>query len=174
MRDELTIVQHGEWTETEKFLERCLHIFKSGVLDKYGEWGVAALEYYTPKRTGLTAASWGYDVKIGNDTIEIHWTNTNIQNGQNVALILQTGHATANGGYFQGIDYINPALEPVFEAIAEDAQNEIEGLSDAIGTSFKTAWNNGGKMAFNFAKDKALDFIGEKEINYLNKHYTVK
>lgn len=116
----------GSWDSTEMFLEQWAEVFKNGILDKYGQMGVDYLELYTPKRTGLTSRSWSYDIKWDYDgTVELIFSNSNIQNGQNVALILQLGHATAGGGYFQGIDYINPALAPVFELMANQAYEEV-------------------------------------------------
>lgn len=120
------ITQKGNWDSTTRFLEQWAEVFKNGILNKYGEMGVAYLELYTPKRTGLTSKSWSYDIKWGYDgTIELQFNNSNIQQGQNIALILQLGHATAGGGYFQGIDYINPALKPVFEMMSQQAYEEV-------------------------------------------------
>lgn len=120
----------GKWTETEKILERLLNIIGSGKLDKYGEMGVEALREATPKKTGLTAASWYYEIYEDESTgsLVISWNNDNVQQGQRIAVILQEGHATRGGGYFEGIDYINPALESVFGKIAEDAYKEVWGV----------------------------------------------
>ena len=95
-------------------------------LSKYGEMGVKALEEATPKRTGKTAASWSYEIENSNGKYNIYWTNSNMAREQiSIALLIQYGHATGNGYYVQGIDYINPALKPVFDKIAKDAWEEV-------------------------------------------------
>ena len=103
--------------------------FKKGVtavdLDKYGNQGVAALSSATPVDTGLTAASWYYEIEQKPGSTVITFCNSNIQNGIPIAIILQYGHATGNGGWVQGRDYINPALRPVFDKIAEKAWKEV-------------------------------------------------
>lgn len=113
---------------TEHFLERLKEVFHSGELDKYGKMGVEALSEYTPKDTGETADSWDYEVVHDRYGSSIYWTNSNIVDGVNIALILQYGHATKNGYWVEGIDYINPALQPVFEEIAEDAWREVTNI----------------------------------------------
>lgn len=129
-KNSVSITHHGTFNDTERFLEQCAHIFKLGKLDKYGELGVNLLEYYTPKKTGLTSRSWYYDVTYNEKTnaMELSWHNSNIQNGQHIAVILQEGHATRGGGYFEGIDYINPALAPVFQLIADESFQEVFGV----------------------------------------------
>lgn len=96
-----------------------------GNLDKYGRAGVAALSAATPKDSGETASSWEYEIKRTKTTVSIVFNNTNIQNGVPIAIILQYGHATNNGGYVEGVDYINPAIKPIFERIANDAWKEV-------------------------------------------------
>ncbi len=110
------------------FLEKAKEVVKIGDLDKYGREGVAALASATPVRTGKTAASWKYEIVNKNGTVRIIWKNTNIQNGVPIAVILQYGHATRNGGWVQGRDYINPAIQPVFDKIANEAWREVEKL----------------------------------------------
>ena len=114
-----------ELSKTELFLEKLKEVFKKGDLDKYGEMGVEALKEYTPKDTGETSESWDYEIVHDKYGSSIYWTNDNIVDGVNIALILQYGHATKNGYWIEGIDYINPALQPVFEKIAEDAWREV-------------------------------------------------
>jgi len=97
-------------------------------LDKYGKQGVTALSQATPKDSGLTATSWSYTISRSNGTIAIEWNNSNIQNGCPIAVILQYGHGTGNGGYVQGRDYINPAMRPVFDKILDDMWKEVQGL----------------------------------------------
>ena len=95
------------------------------VLDRYGRQGVAALQMYTPKDSGETANSWKYEIF----NLGIAWSNTNVTgNGTPVAILLQYGHGTKNGGYVQGRDYINPALQPIFDEIADNCWKEVENL----------------------------------------------
>lgn len=95
------------------------------VLEKYGQKGVEALSLATPKDTGKTAASWSYEVIQNDGEIDVVWKNSNINRGVNIALILQYGHGTRNGGYVQGIDYINPALRSIFKNMADEAWEVI-------------------------------------------------
>lgn len=118
--------QKGDFKHLNGYLERFREGLKIGVLDKYGDEGVQALKDATPKDTGLTSESWRYRIRRGNGTASITFDNTNIQNGVPIAIILQYGHATRNGGYVEGIDYINPALRPIFERIAEEAWEEVK------------------------------------------------
>ncbi len=123
----VTISYHGSFSKTLRFLRKS-NLVNSVLLkkmEKYGKMGVAALSEATPKRTGTTAASWNYEVHSNSDGIEIVWTNTNNNHGVYIAVLIQYGHATRNGGYVQGIDYINPAMKPVFEEIAKSAWMEV-------------------------------------------------
>lgn len=114
----------GSFKKTEAFLQRNKRMkFKS--LDKYGKEGVQALAAATPVDTGLTAASWYYEIVQNKDTTSIVWKNSNVVNGVPIAIILQYGHATRNGGYVQGTEYINSALRPVFEKIADSVWKEV-------------------------------------------------
>lgn len=94
-------------------------------LHRYGQEGVDALSAATPRDTGTTAASWSYEVRHGNNEVSIYWNNSNAPYGVPVAVLIQYGHTTRNGGYVQGIDYINPALRPVFDKIANDIWKEV-------------------------------------------------
>ena len=115
----------GNFNKTESILEKILNMFYLGRLDYYGELGVSALKSVTPKDTGKTAASWDYEIARGDGKVSIYWTNGNLDsNSMPVAVILQYGHATRNGGWVEGIDYINPAMKPVFQKIADDAWKE--------------------------------------------------
>lgn len=118
--------QKGDFKKLNGYLERFKEGLHFGTLDRYGEEGVQALATATPKDTGLTASSWEYRIVHGKGNVSITFNNTNIQNGVPIAIILQYGHATRNGGYVQGIDYINPALRPIFERIAEEAWEEVK------------------------------------------------
>lgn len=124
----ITVVAHGDFRKVNKFLERCKEIAKVGDLDKFGQEGVAALSAATPEDTGETAASWGYKIVRSNGSVSIQWTNSHINDGVPIAVILQYGHGTRNGGYVQGRDYINPAIQPVFDNIAENAWEEVISL----------------------------------------------
>lgn len=117
--------QKGDFSKLTKFLERAKEAVKIGDLDKYGREGVAALSSATPVDTGLTAASWHYEIERTKDSVAIQFYNSNIQNGVNIAVILQYGHGTRNGGWVQGRDYINPAIQPVFDKITENAWKEV-------------------------------------------------
>lgn len=123
----IEVVHKGNFNHLEKFLSRVSggqYILR--VLDKYGQAGVEALASATPKHSGLTAASWSYEAVVEGDTIKLIWTNSNVKNGYfNVAMMLQLGHGTGTGGYVTGIDYINPALRPVFDKLADDAWAEV-------------------------------------------------
>lgn len=124
----ITLTHHGNFTKTEKFFEGLLNMAHVGKLDKYGKKGVYYLKRATPKDTGLTSESWTYHIEHDLKGVTIIWENKNIQNGVNIAMILQYGHGTRNGGYVEGVDYINPALEKVFNEMARDAQKEVYGI----------------------------------------------
>ena len=97
-----------------------------GLLDKYGREGVAALQTATPKDTGKTSESWYYKIERKNGSVSLTFHNSNQNKGVPIAIILQYGHATGNGGYVEGVDYINPALRPIFDKIAEEAWKEVK------------------------------------------------
>ena len=120
--------QKGDFSKLTHYLEKVKEIVKLGDLDKYGREGVAALASATPVDTGLTASSWRYEIHHGNDSVSLSFSNDNIQNGVPIAIILQYGHGTRNGGYVQGRDYINPAIKPIFDKITEDAWKEVTRL----------------------------------------------
>ena len=118
--------QKGDFKKLNGYLEKLREGLKTGILDRYGNEGVEALAAATPKDTGLTASSWTYRIIHGRESVAITFDNTNIQNGVPIAIILQYGHATRNGGYVEGIDYINPAIRPIFEKLAEEAWEEVK------------------------------------------------
>ncbi len=122
----ITFKQKGDFKTLNGYLERLKEGLRLGILNRYGEEGVQALANATPKDTGLTSESWKYTIVRANQSVSIRFDNTNIQNGVPIAIILQYGHATRNGGYVQGIDYINPAVRPVFERLAEEAWEEVK------------------------------------------------
>lgn len=115
----------GDFGNTEKFLGKLENKVSIDLFEKYGREGVAALKSATPVDSGLTAESWYYTVERQNGSISLNFHNSNINDGVPIAIILQYGHATRNGGWVEGIDYINPALEPIFEKLANDAWLEF-------------------------------------------------
>ena len=117
--------QQGDFSNLSRFLEKAKESVKIGMLDKYGRAGVEALASATPKDTCLTAASWKYEIKRQNGSVSIEFYNTNVQKGIPIAIILQYGHATGNGGWVEGRDYINPAIQPLFDKIAKEAWEEV-------------------------------------------------
>ena len=121
----IKFVHKGDFSRTKKFLNKNKDIHQTDILEKYGMKGVAALAAATPIDTGKTASSWSYDIEDTGDSIHIYWTNTNINNYVNVALILQYGHGTGTGGYVEGIDYINPALRPIFDSMINEFWKEV-------------------------------------------------
>lgn len=116
----------GDFSKTISFFKRIIENTKKlDYLNEYGKRGVELLSAYTPKRTGKTAASWIYEItKEDNSQVTITWKNTNIQDGVNVAILIQYGHGTGWGAYVQGIDYINPALQPLFDEMAQTIWKE--------------------------------------------------
>ena len=121
----ITFRQKGDFRKTSKFLEYAAKGIKIVELDKYGREGVAALSSATPVDTGLTASSWYYKIENKNGTATISFLNSNIQNGVPIAIILQYGHGTRNGGWVTGRDYINPAIQPIFDNLANNAWKEV-------------------------------------------------
>lgn len=121
----ITFRQKGDFSKLTKFLEMAKESVHLGALDKYGREGVAALSSATPVDTGLTANSWNYKIERRSGSVSIVFFNSNIQNGVPIAIILQYGHGTRNGGWVQGRDYINPAIQPIFDRITEDAWKEV-------------------------------------------------
>jgi len=121
----ISFVHHGNFRKTMSFFERAKEVVRKGDLDKFGREGVLALAEATPKDSGLTAASWYYEIVRQNGIASIVWKNSHIVDGVPIAVILQYGHGTRNGGYVRGRDYINPAIQPIFDRIAENAWKEI-------------------------------------------------
>ena len=117
--------QKGDFSKLNRYLERVKESAKIGVLDKYGREGVAALASATPVKTGKTANSWYYEIKRQNGSVSLEFKNSNIKDGVPIAVILQYGHGTGTGGWVQGRDYINPAIQPIFDKIADSAWKEV-------------------------------------------------
>lgn len=118
----------GDFSKTFDFLDRSKKVVRNMDLDAYGQEGVAALASATPVDTGLTANSWYYKIERKNGSILINFHNSNIQNGVPIAIILQYGHGTQNGGWVQGRDYINPAIQPIFDEIVNKAWKGVTRL----------------------------------------------
>ena len=121
----ITFRQKGDFSKASRYLERLKEAAKLGVLDKYGREGVAALASATPTETGLTASSWTYEIERKGSSVSIVYKNSNINKGVPIAVILQYGHGTGTGGWVQGRNYINPAIQPVFDRIADEAWKEV-------------------------------------------------
>lgn len=121
----IRVRQRGDYARLTRYLERMKNTARLIDLDKYGKEGVAALASATPVDTGLTARSWSYKIFRGDGISSITFYNSNIQNGVPIAIVLQYGHGTRNGGWVEGRDYINPALQPVFDKLAKEAWREV-------------------------------------------------
>lgn len=115
----------GNFNKTQKHLEQMKNAVSKELLDKYGKMGVDALLEATPKKTGKTSESWKYGIKRQQDKIVLYWYNTNVVDGTNVAVVLQYGHMSPRGYWIEGRDYINPAMQPVFEELAKDMWGEV-------------------------------------------------
>lgn len=120
--------QKGDFSKTTNFLSKLKQKVNVDTLDRYGRQGVAALSSATPVDTGLTANSWYYKIERDVNSVKIVFCNSNIQNRIPIAVILQYGHGTGSGGWVEGRDYINPAIQPVFDKIANDAWREVTKL----------------------------------------------
>lgn len=115
----------GDFKNLERFLKRMTEHDIFAALDKYGQEGVTALSAATPKDTTNTAGSWSYEILRDGKSYSIIWSNGNVVDGRPVAILLQYGHGTRTGGYVSGRDYINPALQPIFDRIANDVWKEV-------------------------------------------------
>lgn len=121
----ITIESTGSFKNLEKFLKRMSEGDIFSALDRFAQEGVRALAANTPRDSGVTAASWTYSVEKTGREYSITWSNTNTENGFPVAIMLQYGHGTGNGGYVAGRDYINPALKPIFDKIADQVWKAV-------------------------------------------------
>lgn len=121
----ITIKHKGNFKYTEDFLKRSIGKDYTDILRIYGQRGVDALSSNTPKDSGETADSWGYEIEKKGDTYSIIWTNSNVNDGVNIAIILRYGHGTGTGGYVEGRDYITPALQPIFDEMANSVWKEM-------------------------------------------------
>lgn len=125
MANIIKVKQRGKFKKVHIFFDKMLTISQYRNLESYARRGVEALRVATPKDTGLTANSWYYEIKQTNNGLTIEWLNSNVHEGYNIALLIQYGHGTRDGHYVAGVDYINPALKPIFDEIADDAWREV-------------------------------------------------
>ena len=121
----ISFKHRGNFNKLERFLNRVSGAAYLNVLSKYGEKGVEALRAATPIDSGKTAESWSYEIEHNSDRTTIVWKNSNVNENVNIAIILQYGHGTGTGGYVVGRDYINPAMRPIFDSIADEAWTEV-------------------------------------------------
>ena len=124
----ITLKSRGDWEKSFNFLKKATRLNLSSLLEKYAQQGVDALSAATPVDTGLAASSWSYRIDVGKNESTITWLNDDIEGGYNIILLVQYGHATKNGGYVQGRDFINPAMRPVFDNMIYEIWKEVEGL----------------------------------------------
>ena len=121
----ITIESQGEWKLTRNWFDIMTKLDLALIMNQFGKEGVSALAAATPSRSGLTSKSWNYEVTRKGNNWKITWTNSNVNKGANIAVLIQYGHGTRNGGYVVGRDYINPAIRPVFDKIAQKAWKEV-------------------------------------------------
>lgn len=120
--------QKGDFSKATKYFERLRQASRLRILERYGQEGVNALSSATPVDSGLTAASWYYKLEVKDTYAAIMFCNSNVNKGVNIAIILQYGHGTGTGGWVEGRDYINPAIQPIFDSIVERAWGEVTRL----------------------------------------------
>lgn len=120
--------QKGDFSKTKNYFNKLQRALDKGLFDKYGAEGVAALSAATPVDTGLTSKSWSYKIVKERTSVSIVFNNSNVQNGIPIAIILQYGHATRNGGWVEGRDYIDPAIQPIFDKLVRKAWGEVTKL----------------------------------------------
>lgn len=125
MSHAITVTSTGDFHKITGFLERAKQFAGVSILDKYGKMGVEALEQATPKDTGTTASMWRYEIQNGDNGVSLEFHNDNIVQNVNIAIILQYGHGTGTGGWVQGRDYINPAIQEVFDNLASELWKEV-------------------------------------------------
>ena len=121
----ITIESQGDWKMTRNWFDKMTKLDLALIMNQFGKEGVSALSSATPSKSGLTSKSWNYEVTRKGNNWKITWTNSNVNKGANIAVLIQYGHGTRNGGYVVGRDYINPAIRPVFDKIAKKAWKEV-------------------------------------------------
>lgn len=123
----IKFVHKGDFKNTEAFLKRNEKLDIDSILNYYGAKGVEALSAATPKDSGETASSWSYEIVKSNGKMRIYWRNSHVNKGIPIAILIQYGHGTGTGGYVEGRDFINPAIRPIFDSMADDAWREVTG-----------------------------------------------
>lgn len=118
----------GDYSKARRYFDKLLKVVDQSPFDRYGRMGVEALSRGTPQQSGKTASSWEYSITRSKERVTIEWFNTNVNDGVNIAIILQYGHGTGWGKYVQGIDYINPTMAPIFDEISDGCWKEVTGL----------------------------------------------
>lgn len=121
----ISFTQKGDFSKLNSYLNNLKGLFGNSDLDKYGRRGVEALAAATPKDSGNTANSWYYEIKKNGATVSLEFCNTNVNKGVPIAIVLQYGHGTGNGGWVEGRDYINPAIQPIFDEILDDIRKGV-------------------------------------------------
>lgn len=124
----IRLVSKGDYSKATKYLERVREVSEIKIAEKYGRLGVAALASATPVDSGLTASSWSYEIRRSSGSVSIDFLNSNQNKGVRIAIILQYGHGTGTGGWVEGRDYINPAIQPIFDEMADEAWAEVTKL----------------------------------------------
>ena len=124
----ITFKSKGDFSKATQYLSKLKEASRMKVLEKYAQEGVSALSAATPVRSGATASSWYYEIETSGSGATINYCNSNSNKGVNIAVILQYGHGTGTGGWIAGRDYINPAIQPVFDKIAEEAWKEVTSI----------------------------------------------
>lgn len=124
----IKISQKGDFKKSITYMEKLKEAIRLNAFDKYGQEGVSALSSATPVDSGETASSWYYKIERTKNTISITFYNSNVNKGVPIAIILQYGHGTGTGGWVEGRDYINPAIQPIFDKMAEEAWKEVTNV----------------------------------------------
>lgn len=124
----VTFTHHGDFSNTKRLLKRAAEAKVLHILEKYGREGVVALSAATPVESGETASSWTYEIKRSGSSFSLSWYNSHVEDGVNIAIILQYGHGTGTGGYVAGRDYINPAIRPILDKLADNVWKEVTAL----------------------------------------------
>lgn len=124
----LEIKEQGNYDRITNYLNRIKNLRLMHILEKYAKKGVDALESATPVRTGLTAGSWSYEIEQGDGIYRLTFNNSNVNRGVNIALILDIGHGTGTGGWVEGLDYLNPALQPIIDSLVNEVKMEVSRL----------------------------------------------
>lgn len=124
----ITFKHKGDFKKTKKFFDKAKNLQVMDILKRYGQEGVTALAKYTPVESGETAASWDYTITRSHWGYDITWTNSHRHGTANVAILIQYGHGTGTGGYVPPFDYVNPAIKPIFDRIADEIWKEVSNL----------------------------------------------